>query len=107
MNSKIKKSQEDGEVTIVEAVFIFPIMFIVLIFLIYLGNAYYIKAQVESIVAREAVSGAAYCADPFLSYIKNNGKAPGINDLEKTGGVWIEPYRFLVGGFGGGNGMIG
>lgn len=35
-----------------------------------MGNAFYLKAKVESLVKQEAIIGANYCADPMLETIK-------------------------------------
>lgn len=94
MAGKIKQklnNSENGEV-IVEATIIFPIMFIVLFFLIYMGNAFYLKARVESVVKQEAIIGANYCADPMLETIKQTGSVPDLNVLK------TEPYRYIFGG---------
>ncbi len=89
---KDKLNNEDGEVQIVQAAFVFPIMFIILFFLIYMGNAFYLKARVESVVITRAVEGAGYCADPILETIKQTGKAPSLSNLK------TKPYRYLFGG---------
>lgn len=88
--NKIKK--ENGAVTIVEASFVFPIMFIVLFFLIYMGNAFYVKAQVEALVQSYAIEGAARCADPMLENVDKTGKFPSLDKLK------IQPYRYIFGG---------
>lgn len=67
------KNNEKGAV-IVEAVYVFPIMLFVIIFLIYMGNAYYLKTEVDNITTQVAVEGAALCADPFLESMKTSGK---------------------------------
>lgn len=94
MVGKFKKyiKNEKGAVQIVEAAFVFPIMFIILFFLIYMGNAYYIKAQVESVVEKYAIQGAGYCADPILENMKENGTVPSLSGLK------TQPYRYIFGG---------
>lgn len=87
-----KAKDETGAVQIVEAAFVFPIMFIILFFLIYMGNAFYVKAQVESVVEKYAVQGANYCADPILSTLKTYDAVPSLDSLK------TEPYRYLFGG---------
>lgn len=94
MESIKKHSSEKGSV-IVEATFVFPIMFIVLFIVIYMGNAFVQKAQMESIVTEYAVKGAAYCMDPILEYIKETGKPPKYDELD------AKPYRYLFGGMSG------
>ncbi len=94
MIEKIKKklSDENAAVQIVEASFVFPIMFIILFFLIYMGNAFYLKSQVEAITEKYAIEGASYCADPLLATMKEQGKVPSLKDLK------TKPYRYIFGG---------
>lgn len=88
---KDKLNKENGAVQIVEATFVFPIMFIILLFLIYMGNAHYIRAQIESIVVERAIAGANYCTDPILQTIKEEGKIPKLSDMD------LDPYRYFSG----------
>lgn len=83
---------EHGAVQIVESAFVFPVMFIILFFLIYMGNAHYVKAQIESIVEIYAIEGAGYCADPILETIKKTGNVPSLSSLN------TKPYRYIFGG---------
>ena len=48
--SNLNQMHSENGTVIIEATFVFPIMFIILFFLIYMGNAFYMKAQVESVV---------------------------------------------------------
>lgn len=94
MTGKWKRfvKSEGGAVHIVEAAFVFPVMFIILFFLLYLGNAYYIRAQIESVVETYAIRGAGYCADPLLETIREEGSLPEVSDLK------TQPYRYIFGG---------
>lgn len=83
MIDKIKK--ECGAV-IVEATIVFPIMFLVIIFLLYLGNAYLQICRVEAIVNELAIEGAAYVADPLVMSVENSG-VPGLSEHH------VYPYR--------------
>lgn len=95
MGGTIKRlRKETGAVQIVEAAFVFPIMFIVLFFLIYMGNVFFIKARVDAIVVEKAISGANYCADPLLETIKQTGNVPALSTAK------FQPYRYLFGGMG-------
>lgn len=87
-----QKIKNERGMVIVEASFVFPIMFFVLLFLIYMGNAYYMKAQIESVVEQKAIQGAAYCADPLLEAIKESGGVPTVDQLK------TKPYRYIFGG---------
>lgn len=89
---KYRLESEHGAVQIIEASFVFPVMFIILFFLVYMGNAHYIKAQVESVVSTHAIEGAGYCSDPILETIKQTGSAPSLNSLDS------QPYRYIFGG---------
>lgn len=87
-----KKLREMGKsesgVMVVEASYVFPITFFVIFFLIYFGNLLYMRTAIASYVSDAAVQGAAYCADPWLEEIEQNGKVPvQISD--------IKPYRNL------------
>lgn len=83
--------EEQGAMPIMEAAFVFPIMFFVLLFLIYMGNMYFMRSRVDAIVAESAVKGAAYCADPYYKIlVDNNGTAP--NEITD-----IQPYHALLG----------
>lgn len=91
-NFKRKLNNESGAMQIIEATIVFPIMFIILYFLVYLGNAFYIRSQIDSVVAMEAIKGAAYCADPLLEQIKSNGGVvPSLDKLD------VQPYRYFGG----------
>ena len=91
MREKNRFRSERGAVQIVEAAFVFPVVFIILFALIYMGNIYYVKTQVDSIVAEAAIKGAAYCTDPLLESIEG-GTIPSVNDLS------VKPYRYILTG---------
>lgn len=91
-NTKLNM-RERGSV-IVEATFVFPIMFIILFILIYMGNAYYLRCQMDEIVTRNAIRGANYCADPLLQTIRETGAVPELNSDNAD----ANPYRYIFGG---------
>lgn len=84
------KDNERG-MLVVEASIVFPIIFLVIFLMIYLGNAFYIKCRIDAIVNEMAISGAAYCADPLLAEVEENG-VPGYKNVS------IKPYRYLLAG---------
>lgn len=87
-----KITNEKGAI-IVEATIVFPVMFFVLLFIIFIGNIYYEQAKVDEIVLKYAVKGAECVADPFLYDIENGGGLPKkMSDVKD-----IEPYRFILG----------
>lgn len=90
-NIKERIKNENGMV-IVEAAIVFPVMFFVLLFIIFIGNMYYEQAKVDNIVLTYATKGAQYVADPSLYSMDHGGNVPtNVNGLD------IEPYRYLIG----------
>lgn len=88
-----KRLKKDEGALVVEASYVFPIVVLVLCMLIYAGNAYLLKCEVEAIVAEEAIKGAAYCGDPVSYALETgDGTLPGYSSIE------VQPYRFLIGG---------
>lgn len=85
------KKNERGAL-IVEASIVFPVMFLVIIFMLFMGNAYLQKSRIEAIVSKHVLAGAAYCADPQLEQVSNSG-------VGKLSGQSY-PYRFVTSGFG-------
>lgn len=96
MKSRKNKSyKEKGAVTIVEATFVFPIMFFVLFFLLFYGNACYVKATVDSAVSRCAVEAAARIADPQLAALEKSGSLPESSNSNSPN----YPYRYVTSGY--------
>lgn len=89
-----KKIQNDKGALIVEASIVFPVSFLVIFLMLFMGNAYLQKARVEAIVSRATIEGAARCADPMMEYIEEKGKIPPLGEVS------IEPYRYIVGTIG-------
>ena len=87
-----REKKEKGSV-IIEASIVFPVMFLVIFFMIFAGNAYYQKCRVNAIVNKLTIYGAAHCADPMLGCFEGNE-----NKIPSTKEVKIYPYRFLIGG---------
>ena len=97
----MKKIKNDEGMLIVEATIVFPVMFLVIFLMIFMGNAYFQKSRVDSIVTEMAYYGSAQCADPLLREIMDNGKVPSLKDADYS----IEPYRYLLGEIGKESGM--
>lgn len=83
------RSDERGLV-IIEATIVFPVMFLVIFFMIFWGNAFYTKSKAEAITRRIAVAGAAYCADVTLPEVSAGGAA-GFSVRS------VQPYRYITG----------
>ena len=85
------RTEEKGVVSLVEATFVFPIMFIIVFIMMMAGNAYYQKARVERAVVECTLDSAARCANPMLGYVMEHDAVPtGTNDVE------IYPYRYII-----------
>lgn len=86
-----KKMKNEEGALVVEASIVFPIMFLVIFFMIFVGNAYLQKCRVEAIVVNSVIDAAAQCADPILKDVQS-GSIPGYNEVS------LKPYRYLIGG---------
>ena len=84
--------QETGLV-IVEATFIYPVVFAVLALLLYVGDMYYQRAWVESAVMEYSLDGAADIASSSLAGITVD-ESTGIGTLT-PGNIKNDPYRFI------------
>ncbi len=82
------KNKNERGALIVEASIVFPVMFLVIFFMIFAGNAYLQKCRVEAIINQCAIDGASYCADPQLQDVER-GSIPSLDNLE------VYPYRFF------------
>ena len=76
----MKKVKKDEGMLVVEATIVFPVMFLVIFLMIFMGNAYFQKSRIDSIVTQMAYYGSAQCADPLLREITENGKVPSLAD---------------------------
>lgn len=81
---------ENGAVMIVEAAFVFPIMFFVLFFLIYFGNMYVIKSAISRYTSVCAIKGAEYYSNPWVKRVTETG-----GDAVPTENKDVQPYRHI------------
>lgn len=91
VKQKIQKciKSENGMVSLIEAAYVFPVMFFVIFFLIYFGNMFYVKAAVDSITSCEAIKGAQYYANPWVENVHES-----LSDKEiPTENSSVQPYR--------------
>ena len=72
----MKHSLCERGMVIIEASIVFPVMFLAIFFMVFMGNAYFQKCRVEAIVTELVLDGAAYSADPLLNGVDLNGTAP-------------------------------
>ena len=88
-----KRHGEYGAVLIIEAVFVFPIMFIIVFIMMLAGGAYFQHARVERLVVEAAIDGASRCENPMLEKVSKTGSVPA-----GTADVKVMPYRYLLTG---------
>ncbi|MDR1563440.1 MAG: pilus assembly protein [Oscillospiraceae bacterium] len=86
-----KLKDEKGAMVIMEATIVFPVMFLVIFLLVFMGNAYYQKSRVQAIVTTLALKGAAFSGDPMLKYVSETGSVPAFGSAEAD----IKPYRYF------------
>ena len=84
--------QEKGSL-IVEASIVFPVMFFLVVFIIYIGNMYFEQAKIENIVLKNAIYGAESIADPFHEGMSK--EKPVITSDPRA--LNNNPYRYLFG----------
>lgn len=84
------KRDQKGAVVIMEAAFVFPIMFIVVFVMLMACEAYYQYARVERACIEVAVQGAARCENPMLETVQESGAVPSSTTAAK-----VRPYRYI------------
>ena len=94
MREKIALLKKNDGIVIIEATIVFPVMFFVLFFIIYIGNIYFEIAQMDDVAMRYCIEGAQNISDPMHSEMMNE-KLP----LDKD----IQPYRYIFGEIEGGS----
>ena len=82
------KTEERGAL-IVEATIVFPIMFFIILFLIYFGNVFYLRSQVDAIVVESAIKAASYCVDPLMAKVEGGIVPTTMED--------VQPYHSIFG----------
>lgn len=97
----MKIIKKENGMLIVEATMVFPVMFLVVFLMFFMGNAYFQKSRIDAIVTQMAYFGSAQCADPLLREIESKGKVPSLKEAEYE----IEPYRYILGEIGKNSGM--
>lgn len=87
------KDGQKGAVVIMEAAFVFPIMFFVIFILLMVCEGYYQYARVERACIVAAVQGAARCENPMLETVQKTGQVP-----KSTTAAKVRPYRYIFSG---------
>jgi hypothetical protein len=82
---------ESGAMPIIEATIVFPVMILVIWFLVFMGNAYFQRTRVEAIVTELTLDGAAYCASVLTRTVDLTGRVPDFGEVKPR------PYRYFTG----------
>ena len=85
----LRVKNERGALT-TEASFVFPVMLLVILLMLVLGNAYYQKCRMDQLFNKAALDGAAYCADPQLEKVEGG-------EIPSAYGLQVYPYRAFSG----------
>lgn len=97
LQEKLHKLRERWKQTrgavIMEATIVYPVMFFVIFFMLFMGNMFCIRAGIDSLVTQEALTSAAYYADPKLESYSEKEKIP--TTLSEAGHVTKNLYRYL------------
>lgn len=91
--SKSRKSQH-GAMMIVEASFVFPIMFFVIFIMLMAGSAFFQQARIERILEEYAIEAAACSENPMIEEIYSHGGSVPTSTRDNE----IMPYRYLFTG---------
>ena len=95
MKEKTALLKKNDGIVIIEATIVFPVMFFVLFFIIYIGNIYYEMAQMDDVAMRYCIKGSESIADPMHYDMITEGSLP----IEKD----VQPYRYIFGEIPGGS----
>ena len=97
LQEKVHKLRERWKQTrgaiIMEATIVYPVMFFVIFFMLFMGNMFCIRAGIDSLVTQEALTSAAYYADPKLESYSEKENIP--TTLSEAGHVTKNLYRYL------------
>ncbi|MGN0393764.1 MAG: TadE/TadG family type IV pilus assembly protein, partial [Coprococcus sp.] len=85
-----ENSRNDRGSLVVEATIVFPVTFLVVIFLLFVGNLYYQRSKAQAIFNNYIIEYAAEQSNPMLAYYKENGSFGSINRSND-----FKPYRYL------------
>ena len=82
---------ESGAVTLVEATIVFPIVFFVMIIIMFIGNIYYTRAYMDKVASTYATVAGRYLANETLYEINKDGGSYTLTDHD------LNPYAQIFG----------
>lgn len=88
--------RDENGLVLVEASFIYPVVFAVLALLLYAGDMFYQRSWIEAAVLRYSIEGAAEVGNSAIENISvDNEAGTGVLNL---GSLENDPYRFIANG---------
>jgi hypothetical protein len=86
---------------ILEGTFMYPLVFAVLFFVIFLGDTYYKEAQIQNYTAAASLDGAATMSSPTdVRLIKNSDGTYSYPSYSSGSSVpEVNPFRYIIGAF--------
>lgn len=84
------KQKQKGAVVIMEAAFVFPVMFVVVFMLLMACEGYYQYSRVQRACVIAAIEGAARCENPMLETVQTEKTVPMSPSAAK-----VRPYRYI------------
>lgn len=91
-----RSGRTESGMVIVEATFIYPVVFAILVFLLYVGDMFYQRSWIEAAVLRYSIEGASEIANSSLSEVSVDSGS-GTGSLSPAA-IQNNPYRFVVNG---------
>ncbi|QIK82717.1 hypothetical protein [Sanguibacter sp. HDW7] len=91
-----ERARDENGLVLVEASFIYPVVFAVLALLLYAGDMFYQRSWIEAAVLRYSIEGAAEVGNSAIENISvDNEAGTGVLNL---GSLENDPYRFIANG---------
>ena len=90
------EARDENGLVLVEASFIYPVVFAVLALLLYAGDMFYQRSWIEAAVLRYSIEGAAEVGNSAIESISvDNEAGTGVLNLDA---LENKPYRFMANG---------
>lgn len=89
MNAVKESFKKEKGSLIVEATIVFPVMFLIVIFLIFLGNIYYQRSRAQAVFTNAVIEYAARESNPMLKQYMDSGSLGAVST-----GNDFKPYRY-------------
>ncbi len=89
-NTLFNKIKNEKGSLILEATIVFPVTFLVIFILLFLGNIYYQRSKAQAIMTRAAIEAAAKYSNPMVEEYLSSGSIPECKPENH-----FRPYRYI------------